>query len=129
MKISIDKFIYIIALLTLSCSLSGQNMQLLSYQASNGVEYKKGVQLRLGQGTTSGKTFKYINANYAGPDGSTNLPAQYVGQLLEVVKIRQYGNKKEGYKIYLICDSGPTNYWVEIEAAIDSGEVVNDGSN
>ena len=101
-----------------------QNMQLLNYRASNGVDYTPGMMIHLGQGSAQNKDFVYVDSNYLGANDKTNLPANYGGQYMEVRKIRQSGTKKQGYKIYLICTTGPKNYWVDIEAAIKAGEVL-----
>ena len=112
-------------LLLSSCLMVvGQNMQLITYKASNGVEYKKGAAIYFGPGSAQDRSFKFVDSNYAGANGSSYLPSSYAGQFMKVRKIRQMGTKKSGYKIYLVCSSGPKNYWVEIEAAIEAGEVV-----
>ena len=118
------KHILHVLILFVSLAAYGQNMQLLSYQASNGVEYKLGMLVHLGQGTGVDRCFRYIDSNYTGTNGKTNLPSTYQGQFMEIRKIRQSGTKKEGYKIYLICKTGPKNYWVDLEAAIQAGEIV-----
>ena len=102
----------------------GQNMQLLSYPASNGVEYKPGDLVYLGNASHADNFFQYIKSNYPGANNIPNLSSTYNGQFLEVRKIKQSGTRKSGYKVYLVCTSGPVNYWLEIEAAIEAGEVV-----
>ena len=110
------------------CSLTGysQNIKLISYPASNGIEYKWGMLVHFGSGTEADKSFKYILKNSEGSDDKYTLPATWTGQFMEVKRIKQAGTKKGGYKVYLICsDASTLNYWVEIEGAIEAGEVVN----
>ena len=122
--VELMKLIFCVLLMFGSSAAYGQNMQLLSYKASNGVEYKSGMLVHLGQGTGVDRCFRYIDSNYVGTSGKTNLPSTYQGQFIEIRKIRQSGSKKEGYKIYLICKTGPKNYWVDLEAGIQAGEIV-----
>ena len=103
-----------------------QNMQIGSYLASNGVEYKPGSEVELGQGSNATtKEFNFVYTNPNGIAGKILLPAQYDGLSMPIKKIRQLGTKKLGYKTYLICAGGNiTNYWVDIESAIKAGEVL-----
>lgn len=114
----------IFAVTTTFTTVSGQNMQLLFYNASNGVQYKPGMMVHLGKGSDVDQGFKHIDSNYQGANGKANLPSNYTGQFIEIRKIKQSGTRKEGYKVYLICKSGPKSYWIEIEAAIKAGEVM-----
>lgn len=115
-------------------------MKLISYTASNGKEYIVGSKVYLGTGTKDNQYFKYIHTLsphnrlpvYFNPRGYFNpnrsLPAEYEGQIMEVKIIRQLGSKRDGYRIYLIggISGNPhiRTHWIDIEAAIQSGEVV-----
>ena len=105
-------------------------MQLINYQASNGIEYKVGSTVYLGTGTRDDQSFRYVhryspNFYAQGFNFNQNLPANWMGQFMEVKKIKQSGKKSWGYKIYLYCGKrGSINYWIDIEGAIQAGEVV-----
>ena len=124
----------LIALTGLPLTGVGQNMRLINYQASNGVEYKVGSPVHLGTGTNEDQSFNYarrsspksyIDNELAASFFVGALPAFWCDQTLKVQSIRQVGTKKEGYRIYLICsESGIRNYWIDIEAAISSREVL-----
>jgi len=110
----------------LSMTGIGQNIKLINYPASNGIEYKVGMRVYLGSGSYTDKSFQYILKNYTGSDDNYTLPATWTGQFMEVKRIKQMGTKKGGYKVYLICGNANTlNYWIEIEGAINAGEVLN----
>jgi hypothetical protein len=105
---------------------NAQNIKLITYPASNGIEYKEGMRVYLGSGSNTDKSFQYISRNTSASDGTTNLPATWIGQFMELKRIKQTGTKNAGYKVYLICKGAYTgNYWIEIESAIEAGEVVN----
>jgi len=105
---------------------NAQNIKLITYPASNGIEYKEGMRVYLGSGSKTDKSFQYISRNTSASDGTTNLPATWTGQFMELKRIKQTGTKNAGYKVYLICKGANTvNYWIEIESAIEAGEVVN----
>ena len=105
-------------------------MQLINYKASNGIDYKVGSIVDLGTGTRDDQSFRYIHRyspNYYNKDFNfnSNLPAPWMGQFMEVKKIKQSGKKSWGYKVYFYCGiPGSINYWIEIEGAIQAGEVV-----
>lgn len=108
----------------------GQNIKLITYPASNDIEYKVGMRVYLGSGSNTNKSFQYILKNYTGSDDKYTLPANWIGQFMEVKRIKQMGTKKGGYKVYLISGNANTlNYWIEIEGAINAGEVLNPGAH
>jgi len=72
----------------------GQNIKLITYPASNGIEYRAGMLVYFGSGSNTDKSFQYIYRNSTGSDGMTNLPATWTGQSMELKRIKQTGSKK-----------------------------------
>ncbi len=99
-----------------------------SYTASNGMTFVVGDDIKIGHGTlryNKRDYFAYIyTAHWTFPRGS-QLDQYYSGKLFKIKKIRTIGNDKRGHKVILVCGSGDVvHWWVEIEDAIKSGEIV-----
>jgi len=120
------KKVMFLAIMCLPLAVIAQNMQLISFPASNGVEYKQGVRLYLGTGSNPDKSFRYALRNSHRSVSNLHLPSTSIGKSLTVKRVKQSGSKKAGYIVYLVCvDHNSVNYWVQIERAISAGEVVN----
>ena len=99
--------------------------------------YVKGAKLKTGRGTLPDGKFKYIttsptsfvalmSATQENPTkGIIPLGANYTGLLLEAKQYKRLGNKKRGFKYYLIVGGGNiVNYYVDIESALATGEII-----
>ena len=104
--------------------------------------YVKGSKLKTGLGTMPDGSFKYITtspgsfvalmgATSANPSaGITPLGSSYSGHTLEAKKYKRLGSKKRGFKYYLVAGGGNiVNYWVDIESALKTGEIVSNSPN
>ena len=90
--------------------------------------------LKIGTGTMPDGDFKYIRIaatslmQYTGTDrsavnASNSLQAANKGFQYKVVRIDTYGNKKHGYQYYPIINVGATRFQIDIDNAIESGEL------
>lgn len=99
--------------------------------------YWKGCQIKTGAGTLPNGDFKYITtsptswmavmkASAADPlKGVVPLGYWAAGTLLTVKEIRATGNRKRGFKVWLIVGNGNiVNYLVDIEFAAGAGEII-----
>ena len=119
----------IIAILTLNLTYGQKKREKLSeFTASNGITYKIGDEIKLGQGSDTNGKFVYVNIG--GWAVSTNpeanrLGAANAGLIVTVKKINKYNYKR--YKgVYMTVGGGNiTNYTLDIENAIKTCEVEN----
>lgn len=117
----------IIAFLTLNLSQAQDKTEKLSeFTASNGIPYKIGDEVKLGQGSDTNGKFVYVNIE--GWAISTNpednrLGAANSGLIVTIKKIIKY-NRKRFKGIYSTVGGGNiANYILDIENAIKTCEV------
>lgn len=102
------------------------------YTTKLGWELKPGDTINLGIGSGDRQLFSYIYSSPASfsqmMDSSTQityLDNDYNNSIAIIKKFGAKGRKKIGYKAYAVVGIGEfENYWVEIEDAIEYGEVI-----
>jgi len=96
----------------------------------------KGMDVKIGVGSTPDGDFKFIRINAAsafayysttGYQGLANqanaLPRNNSGLKYQVLRLEKRGSKKHGYVYYCILKTGLAKYEVDVENAISSGEL------
>jgi len=102
------------------------------YTTNLGWELKEGDTLQLGIGSRDRQSFSYIYSSPASfaqiMDANqeiTYLDNDYNNRIAVIKKFGAKGRKKIGYKAYAVVGIGEfENYWVEIEDAIEYGELI-----
>lgn len=144
----IKKIIMGAALLLAASTISAQenadiskmgHFKLRSYLKENGLKtstgktVKVGDELVLGKGTLPDKRFAFI---YQAPTSAVSqssldmnnkayLNSSAVGRKAVVKAFMTSGMKKGNYSIYVVVGvSEPVNYWIELESAIEAGEII-----
>jgi hypothetical protein len=115
------KLLFILMIISTSALAQGEKKD--SIVASNGVTYKVGDDVVLGLGSGINGSYVYI---YTAPGivESIKLPSGWSDYKMRIRSIRQMGTKKRGYKTILVLAGGNiVNYWMELEAAIRTGEL------
>lgn len=102
--------------------------------AVSGWVIKKGDTIQIGRGTMPDKAFAFLYENPGamtariGPDGSiikSYLPTRYANSRLVVKDLGMIGGRKTGFTMVAIVGAGlAVRYYVEIENAIEAGEIV-----
>ena len=92
---------------------------------------RKGQVIKLGHGTMPDKRFAFIYQSPIGYFSTTSMNSQSKTYLLSTAKqatvkdIFVYGNKKSGFTVIAkVGAGGMANYWIEIDNAYESGEIV-----
>ncbi len=95
-----------------------------SYVAMDGAVYKIGDKIKIGV-PSSNKTFAYITEGDGILLPITQLLASASGQSAEIKKIDIGGSKRTGFYASMRCKglTGLSNYSVQLENAIETGEV------
>lgn len=101
------------------------------YKTASGWVIKEGDKIKIGKGTMPNKSFAFLYKSMTMDllgDASAKpeyLSSSYAGKEAVVKKFQAIGNKKTGFSIRIVIGIGmPINYWVEIDNAIESGEIV-----
>lgn len=122
------KLLFTIFVLTVTASVAQKkNIKLKEYTASNGVTYKVGGDVQLGEGSGDNGNFSYIRV--AGvtqnlDDTSKNmLRAFAAGSVAKIKRIREYNYKSTKGVHFYVGTGTATNYMVNIERAIANCEV------
>lgn len=99
-----------------------------SYVASDGAVYKIEDRINIGV-PSSNKTFAFITEGDGLVIPITNLNAAASGQETEIKKIWVVGNKRAGYSVSFRTKgiSGLSNYTVQFENALSTGEIMGYG--
>lgn len=112
-----------------------------SLKINNGGMITVGEDIKLGKGSDTNGTFRYIQVNegsvFRGTNtGGTNygvqeanaLPNKYNGLKAKIVDIVERGRKKTGYKVFVIIGVGEMKrYQIDLDSALEYGEVIIDG--
>lgn len=106
-------------------------------KTSTGFKVYEGLDLKIGTGSMNDGDFKFIRTNAAsllnyssttGYQGLANQANSFrrnnSGLSFKVKKVMPRGNKKNGFVYYAKIGSGLTNYEIDIENAIASGEII-----
>ena len=101
---------------------------------SSGFKVYRGQKLKMGKGSTPDGDFKYIRRSatslfnntstyHAAANSSNALPRRSSQLEYEVVRIDERGSKKHGYVYYPIIGTGFGRYEIDIDNAIEAGEL------
>lgn len=95
-----------------------------SYVSKDGSIYKVGDRIRIGV-PSSDKSFTFITEGDGILLGITQLTSNSAGQETEIKRIFVVGNKRAGYSVSFRTKgiSGISNYSINFENAVDTGEV------
>jgi hypothetical protein len=108
-------------------------VQTNGYITNVGYTVKPGDELMLGKGTLPNKFFAFIYQSPMGyfsettVDASTrkSLISTFARKKVKVKRLQSYGTKRTGYNVVAVVGAGDiVNYWVELDQAIEAGEVV-----
>lgn len=106
-----------------------------------GIIVRKG-DLKLGKGSDDNGTFRFIQVNEAsmfrgvsaggthyGIQEANAMPNKYNGLKAKVINIEERGNRKTGFKAFVIIAVGDVRrYQVDLDSAIEYGEIIVDGN-
>lgn len=95
------------------------------YQASNGDIFKVGDKIEWGTPTNENNIYAFIN-EWSSLGASYTVSLKQKGWKGEIIKFRKWGDRRAGFELIAICktSSGVTRAYVEIERALNSGEIV-----
>ncbi len=102
------------------------------YKTATGQLVKVGDTLYLGKGTMPDRRFAYIYQSQVSPlsatslDGSSKayLNSNAAGRKAVVKAFMTSGMRKGDYSIFTVAGVGePVNYWIELEGALEAGEI------
>lgn len=91
------------------------------------IEIKTGDILNLGRGSdprTGDFVFIYQPPNYIAGIEEIKLDKMYAGSEIEIKHFKIYSRKKIGEKTFAVINIGGLNNAIELEAAINAGEIV-----
>lgn len=104
------------------------------YKTALGWELKKGDTIQLGIGSRDRQSFTYVYSSpnsfsqmfdTNGTESISYLSSDYNKKVAVIKKFGTIGNKKTGYHAYAVVGIGQMeNYWIDIENAIEFGELV-----
>jgi hypothetical protein len=101
-----------------------------NYESKDGYLYKTGDKIKIGT-PSSNKTFAFIMEGDGFLLPITNASAFASGQMVEIKKVTYTGTRRVGFAAVLVC-KGPTglsNYRIQLENAIETGEAKGLGMN
>lgn len=108
---------------------------------NDNIAIKVGEDLKLGKGSDSDGTFRYIQVNEKsmfrayntngtnrGVQEANSLPNKYNGLNGKILKFEERGNQRTGFKVFIIVGIGEVKrYQVDLFSALDSKEILIDG--
>jgi hypothetical protein len=103
------------------------------YVTNSGFTVKAGDELILGKGTLPNKFFAFIYQSPVGYFTETSLDASnrkslistFAGKKVKVKRLQSYGTRRTGFNVVAVVGAGDiVNYWIELDQAIDAGEIV-----
>jgi hypothetical protein len=102
------------------------NSGITEYIASDGSVWTVGQRITFGNATGAG-TFNYIIMGDGVMSAVQQAPSGWGGKEAEIKKIRVSGTKKQGRTLWITCKGPMQPFNVDIEKAIEVGEIVTDG--
>lgn len=96
------------------------------YTASDGSVWKVGDRVTFGN-ATGARVFTYISIGDGVMSVSQPAPASWGGKEAEIKKIRVSGSKRLGFTLWVTCKGPMQPFHIDIEKAVEVGEVVTDG--
>lgn len=109
--------------LSIFFSFSGYAQKIIdkdTYEAKNGMVFRVGDEITLGNGSNFNQNFKYVT----GQDLGEGIGVSYRDKKLKIKSIKARGSNKIGKTNYLVVGSGLRTFWVDIEGAIEFNEVI-----
>jgi hypothetical protein len=110
---------------------AGRSLRDDGFITKYGFIIKKGDTLTLGKGSQPDRkfAFAYESQSSLGSSGSEHdkkyLESQFSNRKFKIKDLLPIGSKKKGYIIYAKFGiGGLVNYWIEIDNAIDAGELI-----
>jgi hypothetical protein len=116
-----------------------KGMELTTYVQKNGYvtnvgfTVKAGDELVLGKGTLPNKFFAFVYQSPTGYFSETSIDASnrkslistFAGKKVKIKRLTAYGTKRTGFNVVALVGAGDiVNYWVELDQAIEAGEIV-----
>lgn len=95
--------------------------QYSSYIAKNGDHIELGDTLVLGR-SSSDLGYMYIT------QGGLRMNASHAGKSVVVAKMKAFGNKRQGYKLYLQFKGYGMPVNIDYDNALETGEIINEKS-
>jgi hypothetical protein len=133
------KFLLLLAILFLKAVCFAQDLPTIkgdTLYTTSGYKVVKDQDLKIGVGAMPDGDFKFIRTNqgslfnyssttgYQGLANQANaLPRNRSGSLMKVSKLQKRGSEKRGYTYYVLS-TGLLKYEIDIENAIQAGEIV-----
>ena len=115
-----------VAFFAITFVMAQKVQKLQEYKASNGVVYKVGDNIKLGRGSGANGDFVYVTLGGWGmvAEGKvTPLPPSNAGLVVTIKKIKKYDYKHYKGVYFTIGGGNITNYNLDIENAIATGEI------
>jgi len=119
----------------------GHTIEKRTIKIKQGGEITIGDDVLIGDGASPDGTFRYIQVNEASMFRGTNtggthygvqqanaLPNKYAGLKAKVVDFQERGNRKTGYKMFVIVGVGEVKrYQIDLDSALKFGELIVEG--
>jgi len=119
----------------------GHTIENRTIKIKQGGEITIGNDILIGEGASPDGTFRYIQVNEASMFRGTNtggthygvqqanaLPNKYADLKAKVVDFQERGNKRTGYKMFVIIGVGDVRrYQIDLDSALQFGEIIVDG--
>lgn len=99
---------------------------ILEYFASDGSVWKVGDRVTFGV-PSANKSFNYVWIGDAILSPYVNAEAVWAGKNAEISKIKVFGTKRQGFALWVTCKGPMQPFNIDLEKAIQVGEVVTDG--
>ena len=117
----------------LSGIMSANAQKKTEYKASNGIVYHVGDTIQLGRGSRDDGTFNYLQMGgvYMAMSGeyATGVGKNYSGFNVVIKKIKETRLKGAVRTYFVVGGGNITNYWLMIDDALATGEVVDPTKN
>ena len=103
--------------------MSAISQNLKEYAASNGVTYKKGDVIIMGEGSGDNDQYLYMWITSALNKGGEIKTQAYNGVGVTIKKIKKFKDKRTKKILFLVGGGNISNYTLDIENAIESCEI------
>ena len=105
-----------------------------SYKSKSGLVFKIGDDIHIGVGSlpygdfstitkNESSLFRGVSSNNAAAANYNALSKTWSGYKKQIIRFDRRGNEKRGYKTVAVINIGLERYQVEIDAAIEKGEI------
>ncbi|MCC1485571.1 SHOCT domain-containing protein [Winogradskyella immobilis] len=103
--------------------------KLKEYKASNGITYKVGDDVIMGNGSGNNDQYVYMWITSALVKGGEIKSRAYNGYAVTIKKIKRFKDKKNEKVLFLVGGGNLSNYTLDIESAIETCEVKDCGND